>query len=329
MPPPVRWKLPLACSSLLAVALVLAGTALAGNGGIAPPGKTPNAERIRDLWWLVLAVTGVIFVIVEATLVMFVVKYRNRGRPREEEGPQIRGHTRLELIWTVVPVLILAVIIGVVFYKLPGIKDVPEATAAGGPKMTVQVEGRQFYWLYTYPNGASSVNELRLPTGRPVDLEITAPANDVAHSWWVPSLAGKMDAIPGKVNNLRFETPARPGLYKGQCAEFCGVQHALMLAQVQIVAPNEFNAWVSARLKAGTDLGKQTYEGACGPCHGLEGNGLIGPPLKNNATLAQRAQLVQLLENGKNAMPPVGRGWDERQRDALIQYVQEEFAGGG
>ena len=328
MPPPVRWKLPLACSSLLAVALVLAGAALAGNGGIAPPGKTPNAERIRDLWWLVLGITGVIFVIVEGTLVVFIVKYRNRGRPREEEGPQIRGHTRLELIWTAIPVLILAVIIGVTFYKLPGIKDVPVANAAGR-EMTVQVEGRQFYWLYTYPNGAVSVNELRLPTGRPVDLEITAPVNDVIHSWWVPALAGKMDAIPGKVNHLKFESPAQPGLYKGQCAEFCGVQHALMLAQAQIVEPAEFNSWVAARVRAGTDLGKQTFEGACGPCHGPSGGGLIGPPLKGNATLAQRARLIDLLENGKNAMPPVGRDWDEHQRDALIEYVKKEFASGG
>jgi cytochrome c oxidase subunit 2 len=328
MPPPVRWKLPLACSSLLALTLVLAGTALAGNGGIAPPASSPNAERIKDLYWLVLAVTGVIFVIVETALVLFVVRYRNRGRPREEEGPQIRGHTRLELIWTVIPVLILAGIISFVFYKLPGIKDVPDASAAG-PKMTVQVQGRQFYWLYTYPNGAVSVNELRLPTGRPVDLEITAPANDVAHSWWVPSLAGKMDAIPGKVNHLKFETPASPGLYKGQCAEFCGVQHALMLAQVQTLTPAEFDTWVSAQLQAGADLGKQTFEGACGPCHGLDGKGLIGPPLAGNATLAQRKLLIRLLENGKNAMPPVGKDWDTRQRDALIQYVRKRFASGG
>jgi cytochrome c oxidase subunit 2 len=328
MPPPVRWKLPLACSSLLALTLVLAGTALAGNGGIAPPASSPNAERIKDLYWLVLAVTGVIFVIVETALVLFVVRYRNRGRPREEEGPQIRGHTRLELIWTVIPVLIVAGIISFVFYKLPGIKDVPDASAAG-PKMTVQVQGRQFYWLYTYPNGAVSVNELRLPTGRPIDLEITAPANDVAHSWWVPSLAGKMDAIPGKVNHLKFETPASPGLYKGQCAEFCGVQHALMLAQVLTLAPAEFDTWVSAQLQAGADLGKQTFEGACGPCHGLDGKGLIGPPLAGNATLAQRKLLIRLLENGKNAMPPVGKDWDTRQRDALIQYVQKRFASGG
>jgi len=329
MAAPVRRKLPLACSSLLAVALVLAGSALAGNGGIAPPGKTPNAERIRDVYWLVLAVTGAIFLIVEVTLVMFVVKYRSRGRPRAEEGPQIRGHTRLELIWTIIPVLILAGIIGFTFYKLPGIKDVPSANAAGGPKLTVQVQGRQFYWLYTYPNGAVSVNELRLPTNRPVDLEITAPANDVAHSWWVPALAGKMDAIPGKVNHLKFVSPASSGLYKGQCAEFCGVQHALMLAQVQTMPPAEFWTWVSARNENGADLGKQTYQGACGPCHGLTGKGLIGPPLENNAALAQRAQLVELLENGKNAMPPVGRGWDTQQRAALIQYVQKEFGSGG
>jgi cytochrome c oxidase subunit 2 len=329
MAAPVRRKLPFACSSLLAVALVLAGTALAGNGGIAPRAETQNAERIRDLYWLVLAVTGVIFVIVETTLVMFVVKYRGRGRPREEEGPQIRGHTRLELIWTVIPVLILAVIISAVFYKLPGIKDVPGANASGEPKLTVQVEGRQFYWLYTYPNGAVSVNELRLPADRPIELEITAPVNDVAHSWWVPALAGKMDAIPGKVNHLRFETPASPGLYKGQCAEFCGVQHALMLAQVQTLTPGEFDSWVSAQLATGSDLGQQTFEGACGPCHGMNGEGLIGPPLKGNGTIAQRKQLVQLLENGKNAMPPVGRGWSNRQIDRLVTYVQKEFAGGG
>jgi cytochrome c oxidase subunit 2 len=329
MAPPVRWKLPLACSSLFVVAFVLAGTALAGNGGIAPPGKTPNAERIRDLYWLVLGVTGVIFVIVEVTLVMFVVKYRSRGRPREEEGPQIRGHTRLELIWTVIPVLILAGIISVVFYKLPGIKDVPDANAAGQPKMTIKVEGRQFYWRYVYPNGAVSVNELRLPTGRPVELEITAPVNDVAHSWWVPALAGKMDAIPGKTNHLRFETPARPGVFEGQCAEFCGIQHALMYASVRTVPSAEFDTWVSAQLENGADLGKQTFEGACGPCHGMNGEGLIGPPLKGNGTIAQRKQLVQLLENGKNAMPPVGRGWNQRQIDRLVEYVQKEFAGGG
>ena len=327
MAPPVRRKLFFACLSLLALAFVLTGSAVAGNGGIAPPAETPQAGRIKDLYWIVLGITGVIFVLVEGALIAFIVQYRNRGRPRTDEGPQIRGHTRLELIWTAIPVLILAAIMFFVFYKLPGIKNVPDANAAG-EKITIQVEGRQFYWRYTYPNGAVSVNELRLPAGRPVELEITAPANDVIHSWWVPAVAGKMDAIPGKVNYLRFEAP-QPGIYKGQCAEFCGVQHALMLAQVQSVPSDEFDSWASARLQGGGDLGKQTFEGACAPCHGLAGEGLIGPPLENNATLSDPDLLEALLENGKNAMPPVGKDWDPRQTDALIEYLQQEFTSGG
>jgi len=102
-----------------------------------------------------------------------------------------------------------------------------------------------------------------------------------------------------------------------------------MVASVRAVPESDFETWVSRQLKAGGDLGKQTYEGACGPCHGLTGKGLIGPPLEGNATLAQARRLIQLLENGRNAMPPVGRGWDERQLNALVAYVQEEFASGG
>jgi cytochrome c oxidase subunit 2 len=327
MPAPVRRKLLFACLSLLALALLLTGTAVAGNGGIAPPAETPQAGRIKDVYWVVLGISAVIFLIVEVSLILFIVRYRNRGRPRSDEGPQIRGHTRLELIWTGIPVLIIIAIMSFVFYKLPGIKDIPEANAAGS-KLTVHVEGRQFYWRYVYPNGAVSVNELRLPAGRPIELVVTAPANDVIHSWWVPAVAGKMDAIPGKVNHLRFEAPAKTGVYQGQCAEFCGIQHALMLASVRTVSSSEFDRWVSAQLR-GADLGRETFEAACSPCHGVSGEGLIGPPLKGNATLADRKLLEELLENGKNAMPPVGRGWDERQTDALVRYVQGEFASGG
>jgi cytochrome c oxidase subunit 2 len=328
MPAPVRRKLLFACLSLLALAFVLTGSALAGNGGIAPPAETPQAGNIKDLYWFILGISAVIFLIVEVAMILFIVQYRNRGRPRTDEGPQIRGHTRLELIWTGIPVLILIAIMTFVFYKLPGIEDIPEANAAG-ERLTVNVEGRQFYWRYVYANGAVSVNELRLPVGRPVELVVTAPANDVIHSWWVPAVAGKMDAIPGKVNHLRFEAPSEPGVFQGQCAEFCGVQHALMLASVRTVPSAEFDSWVSAQLGAGTDLGSQTFSGACGPCHGLSGEGLIGPPLTGNATLADRELLEQLLENGKNAMPAVGRGWDERQTEALIRYVQQRFASGG
>ena len=327
MAPPVRRKLLPASLSLLALAFVLTGSAMAGNGGIAPPAETPQAERIRDLYWIVFGITAVIFVLVEGALILFIVRYRNRGRPRTDEGPQIRGHTRLELIWTAIPVVILVVIMSLVFYKLPGIKDIPEATAAG-EKLTVNVEGRQFYWRYVYPNGAVSVNELRLPAGRPVDLVITAPANDVIHSWWVPAVAGKMDAIPGKVNHLRFVAP-EPGTYEGQCAEFCGVQHALMLARVRAVPPTEFDSWVSAQVTAGADLGKQTFDGACAPCHGLNGEGLIGPPLKGSAAAADPQRVRTIVTQGGRVMPAVGKGWNEQQLRALVEYVQQEIASGG
>jgi len=327
MPPPVRRKL-LASSWILALALVLTGTALAGNGGVAPPARSPNAEGIRDLHWLLLAITGVIFVIVEGALLFFVVRFRSRGRSRKVEGPQIRGHQRLELIWTAIPVLILAGIISVVFYKLGGIQDVPAAGAAG-PRMTIRVEGRQFYWRFVYPNGAVAVNDLRVPVGRPIQLELTAPVEDVAHSWWIPALGGKTDAIPGKVNTTWFETPLEPAVYEGQCAEFCGIQHALMLGRVISMTADSFEAWVSEQAASGGDLGRETFQGACGPCHGLAGEGLIGPPLEGNSTLAQPERLAELLENGKNAMPPVGRDWDDTQLKALAAYVRKEFAGGG
>jgi len=330
MPPPVRRKLLVSAWIVLALVLVLAETALAGNGGIAPvEPHSPNAGRIRDAYWLVLGITGGIFILVEASLLLFVVRFRSRGRGREIEGPQIRGHHRLELIWTAIPVVLLAAIASFVFYKLPGIDNAPSAEAAGA-HLKVRVEGRQFYWRFVYPNGAVAVNELRVPAGRVVDLYITAPANDVAHSWWIPSLGGKMDAIPGRVNHTWFHTPARPAEYRGQCAEFCGVQHALMLARVRSLPPADFESWLAAQVARPITLGEQTFAGACAPCHGDRGEGLIGPALeKVRGTLDDRAKLEQLLRNGKGAMPTVGRGWDDRQLNALAAYLKKtKFSGG-
>jgi len=319
---PVRRKL-LACSwILLALAFVLTESALAGNGGIAPPEPaSPSAERIRDAYWMVLGFASVIFVLVEGALLLFIVRYRSRGRGREVEGPQVVGHQRLELIWTVIPVLILVVIGSFVFYKLPGVNDTPDANAAG-EKIQIKVEGRQFYWRYVYPNGRVAVNELRVPVGRIIELRLTAPAFDVIHSWWVPQLAGKKDAIPGKVNTLWFEADA-PGLYKGQCAEYCGVQHALMYASVRAVPQSEYDRWIGGPQ---TGLGEQTWQGACAPCHGDKGQGLIGPPLAGRAPDPE--QISTIVSNGRGAMPAVGKGWDENQLQALIAYVTREFGPG-
>jgi cytochrome c oxidase subunit 2 len=324
MPEPVRRKL-LACScTLLALALVLAGPALAGNGGVAPPNPaSPNADRIRDLYLLVLGITAVIFVLVEAALIVFAVRFRGGKRPREVEGPQIIGHRNLELIWTAVPVVILAVIASFVFYKLPGIQDAPEASAASS-NLKIRVEGRQFYWRFVYPNGAVSVNELRAPVGRVVELDVTAPAFDVIHSWWIPRLGGKIDAIPGKTNHTWFKAETAD-VYKGQCAEYCGAQHALMLGSVRAVPPQDFDRWVSAQAARPQSLGEQTFAAACAPCHGTQGQGLIGPPLQGQPLDAQ--QITVIVRNGRGAMPPVGKGWGDAQLRALVRYVQRNVAG--
>ena len=144
MPPPLRRSLVL---SVALLALVLTGTAVAGNGGIAPPDPaSPNAANIRDMYWLVLGITGGIFVLVEGALILFVVRYRSRGRPREVEGPQVRGHTNLELAWTAGPVVLLAIIAGFVFYKVSGIENtsgIPRAQGAT-PVEQIRIEGHQF-----------------------------------------------------------------------------------------------------------------------------------------------------------------------------------------
>lgn len=310
---------------MLGLALVAAGAAAAG-GGIAPESPaSPNAERIRDTYWLILGLTGGIFLIVEGALLVFIVRFRNRGRPRDVEGPQIVGHTRLETIWTVVPVLILVAIASFVFYKLPGIQDVPPASAAGG-RLEIKVEGHQYYWRFVYPNGAVAVDTLRVPVNRNVRLTLTSP--DVIHSWWVPELGGKMDAIPGETNHWWFRAE-RIGRFRVKCAEFCGIQHARMNGWVEAIPPEAFEAWVRERRTAAAGLGEETYVGVCAKCHGLTGRGGIGPPLAGSGSVADRRQLERIIREGVRGMPAVGKTWDERQVDAVVAYVRRQFARGG
>src|SRR3954447_19884972 len=169
MPAPVRRsRRVLLCFALLA--LLLAPVAVAGNGGLAPPDPaSPSATHIRDIYWLILAVTGGIFLLVMTALVLFLFKYRSRGRPREVEGAQVRGHTKLELAWTAGPVVLLAIIAGFVFWKVSDI-GATSSLADKQAKGEIRIDGHQFYWNFTYPNGAVSVDTLRMPAGRAMKL---------------------------------------------------------------------------------------------------------------------------------------------------------------
>lgn len=314
----------LALATASSAALVLAAAARAGNGGFAPaPPASPNASRITDAYWLIFALTAAIFVLVEGALVWFVIRYRRRGRPREVEGPQLQGSTRLEMTWTAVPVLILAAIAAFVFYKLPGIKDVPSARA--GESITVKVRAQQFYWQFEYPGGQVSIDRMVVPVGEVVRLQVTTP--DVAHSWWIPRLGGKIDAIPGRTNTTWFKADAI-GVYPGQCAEFCGLLHASMRADVDVVSRADYEQFLAGHSPGGKTVAQEVFQGVCAKCHGFSGQGYIGPKLNGSGVLAQPQALVKLLRNGGIKMPAVGKEWSDAQMNATIAYLKGRFGGG-
>jgi cytochrome c oxidase subunit II len=303
--------------------------ALLAASGLTPiEPDSPNTERINDLFWFISFWAALVLLSVAIPLIYFVWRYRSRGRPRTVEGPQIRGNTRLEIAWTAVPVVILVVIAIFTFYKLPGITL---EASAGEQAMTVQVEGRQFYWLYRYPNGVVAVDRMRVPQGRLVKLEITSARWDVVHSYFVPALIAKMDAIPGKLNKVSFRAQ-RTGVYSGQCAEFCGLQHARMAQSIEVVPPAEFDSWLTEQAQAqetgDSDLGEQEFNGVCAKCHGPQGEGLIGPGL-TPSSVGNPASVKTIVTEGLGKMPPVGRGWDERQLNALTTYLRQKFSSGG
>jgi cytochrome c oxidase subunit 2 len=310
---------------ILGAALAVASAASAGNGGLGPETpESPNAVRISHSYWWIAVFALAIFVVVEGALIWFVVRYRRRGRSRTAEGPQIHGATRLELIWTAVPVLILAAIAAFVFYELPGIEDVPAAKAEGGP-LEINVTAHQFYWQFTYPSGAVSIDELHVPVNRTVKVNITS--EDVDHSWWIPQLGGKFDAIPGHPTHTWFKAE-RVGTYVGKCGEFCGVYHAAMVARVEATPKAEYDTWVGQT--AASELGRSEWTGVCAKCHGLQGQGGYGPAIATNQLLVQPAGLRRLLVNGQNTlapisnyMPPVGLGWTDRQFQALDAYLKD------
>jgi len=293
--------------------------------------ESPNAENIRNGYLFITAFTFAIFLVVEALLLVFIVRYRRRKRPRFEDGADVHGATKVELAWTALPVVLLFAIAAFIFVELPGIKDIPKATA-GQEQLDIKVTGRQFYWQFEYPNGAAAIDHMRAPAGVPVRLEVVSPDSDVIHSWWIPALGGKIDAIPGTTNETWFKA-SKTGTYSGQCAELCGLEHARMLATVEVMPREAFDAWLTQRKTeqdAGSgELGKEEWQGVCAKCHGLGGQGGIGPRIAGAPTLVDPTALAQLVRNGRRTMPAVGSGWTNQQIAALAAYLKESPPSGG
>jgi cytochrome c oxidase subunit 2 len=332
MPPLVRRTATTILVALTA-ALVFAGAAAAGygNGGLTPESSgSPTAHGITRDYYLIAGITFAIFLLVEGLLIAFIFKYRSRGRARSADGYQIHGSTKLELAWTVAPVVILVAIATFVLATFNNIQDVPSAKA-GGAVENITVIGHQFYWEFRYPNGAFSIDTMYAPVDRTVKLTILAPDSDVIHSWWIPKLDGKIDAIPGRVNATWFRAP-ETGTYPGQCAELCGSQHALMKAQVVVQTQQGYaaqKAQLLAQLNGGSkQLGEQMFKGVCEKCHQLSGKTYIGPALRGNPLLADQKQLTDIVHNGRRTMPAVGAGWSDKQIAALTAYTKTVATGG-
>ena len=298
------------------VALATAAVASAGNGGLLPgEAHSPNAHRIHQVFVFIAIFTGIILVLVEGALVTFMVKYRRRGRDRTAEGPQIHGSTRLEILWTVVPVVVLATIGTFLLIKLPGIANAPKAAAAD--ETTVRIEGHQFYWMFKYPNGAVSINRLVAPADQVVIEDVVGLRWDVNHSWWVPDFGAKYDAIPGHTNKTWFKAPVgelrRPvrGALRDP-ARGDGRRRARRAARA--VRPvhrhaQERGGPVRTRTRRS---GQASVRAATASTHVY-----IGPALGGNPLLAQRSGLQSLLRNGQGQMPAVGKNWTGAQIDAL------------
>jgi len=245
----------------------------------------------------VLVITGIIFVVVFALLVYSVVKFRGRARDSGREPAQVYGSAQIELAWTIIPILIVVVLFLATARVIHAIEDAPEPAGA----VEVTVIGHQYWWEFRYPKlGIVTANELHIPVsdlGHPTPTFLQLLSADTDHSFWVPELAGKTDLIPNHPNRMWMD-PQHTGVFLGQCAQYCGTQHAKMLLRVSVDGPEDFVAWVRAQQKpavedAGATAGRRVFESnACMNCHAVAGtraNGRFGPDLTHlmsRATIA-------------------------------------------
>jgi cytochrome c oxidase subunit 2 len=259
------------------------------------PNGTP-AQSIFGLSMLVLSVTLVIFLIVGGLLLYALIKYRSRPQDIDREPPQIYGSNQIELSWTVIPILIVVTL----FLTTTRVVLETEAIQKPSSAMDVTVIGHQFWWEYRYPKlGVVTANELHVPVSdpaKPTPTYLTMSSADTDHSFWVPRLAGKKDVIPNKINVMWID-PQQPDLYLGQCAQYCGTQHALMLLRVYVQSPEDFAAWIEQQKKpALQDFGGNSaaaegqtvfMHNACINCHTIAGTpatGRFGPDLTHLAS---------------------------------------------
>lgn len=322
----------LVVAALAGAALVMSGCAEdAPQDYLEPVG--PIAKEADKLWDITFAIAAVVFVIVQGLLVYAIVRFRARpGR----EAAQFHGNTKVEVVLTVIPALILAGL------AVPTVQTIFDLSVEQKGSLQVTVIARQFWWEYQYEDSeVFTANELHIPVGQPVYL--TLKGEDVIHSFWVPKLAGKQDVVPGRVNHLRLEAD-KPGVYQGQCTEYCGLSHANMRLVVYADSREDFDQWVLDQQQPAEDpvdsLAQQGQEvfldGACINCHAIEGTDAqarLGPDLTHFASRGTFAGA--LFENNERNLaawlrdPPAVKpgakmpdyGLSSEEIDQLVAYL--------
>lgn len=324
---------------VLALVIMVSGAAFAGMAAgqsILEPASR-SADRIAELWWLMFWLGTVVFVVV-----MFLVGFAVTRRRHNEDTPGLSNGRRQAMVLAggvAVPFLILIVVFGYTLRTITGLAD--ERSTA---EWTIEVIAHQFWWEVRYPDeDVITANEIHIPAGEPVEFKLTSA--DVIHSFWVPELSGKIDMMPGTTTSLTV-TADEPGRYRGQCSQFCGVQHANMAMYVIADKPNEFSSWLDQQRQVAEEpregsliaRGKEVFNSsACVYCHTVRGSspasGEIGPDLTH---LASRETIAAgILENNRgnlagwvvdpqhikpgNLMPAVNLSAEELQ--ALLAYL--------
>jgi cytochrome c oxidase subunit 2 len=335
-------------SRAIGILVLVAGIFLAAGLCNASPGsdnqgpnifdpRSPNAKSLYQLSSFVLVITGLIFVVVFGLLVYVVVKFRDRTTDAWREPAQVYGSTQIELAWTVIPILIVVVLFLTTARVIHGIQDAPKPPHA----LSVTVIGHQFWWEFRYPElGIVTANELHVPVSTPTYLKLLSADTD--HSFWIPQLAGKTDLIPNRVNEMWME-PEQTGTFLGQCAQYCGTQHAKMLLRVSVESPEDFDTWVRVQKQTAIQdekelVGKHVFEStSCVNCHavgGTNGTGRFGPDLTHlmsRKTIAAGAarnthETLRLWIQNPDAIKPgslmPAMKLSDADLDALVRYLE-------
>jgi cytochrome c oxidase subunit II len=305
------------------------------------PHSTP-ADSVFHLSIFVLVITALIFVVVFTLLTYAIAKFRQRATDAQGEPAQVYGSTQIELAWTVIPILIVVVLFLATARVIHAVQDARKPPAA----VEVTAIGHQFWWEYRYPTlGVVTANELHIPVSdpaHPTPTFLKLLSADTDHSFWVPQLAGKTDLIPNRVNEMWMD-PHRTGLFLGQCAQYCGTQHAKMLLRVSVDSPEDFEAWVRAQKQPAIQdekevAGRRVFETtACVNCHAVgntNGTGRFGPDLTHlmsRRTLAagaadNTAENLRLWIQNPDALKPgslmPAMKLSDPDLDALVRYLE-------